>query len=274
VRGDRTLTGGPKRSRLTEEELNAKLANMRSKNETLQAQHARAEADQASFEAREAIAAKQNAQKKKQVAERQKADRQNRQQMMGERERNRQRKLDALSGREWDVEKEEGFSGTGEERRRGAARGAYGGVVRDDNRPAAAETVGDDFTIRGTAETEDAPSTPSQRGRGRGRGRGGRSGRGGRGEHHGAGTPATKKEEQHPPQASDFPDLPLAPKATPKDADGPRKLDFPIKTKVNDVKAAEQASGPDRPGVKKQESFGLPSPAAAGSSWADQVEGS
>lgn len=269
VRGDRTLTGGPKRSRLTEEELSAKLAAMRSKNETLQAEHAKAEADQASFEAREAEAAKQTAARKKHQAERQKVDRQNRQQMMGEREQNRQRKLGALHGREWDAEKEEGFSGTGEERRRGAARGAHGGVVRD-SRPAPADNSPDDFNIRGTAEGDDTRDAHTQRGRGRGRGRGGRGGRGGRSDHQGG--PPAKKDDQRPPQASDFPDLPQAATSAPKDTEAPKKLDFPIKTKVNDVKNSEQA--PDRPGVKKQESFGLGSPTAAGGSWADQVEGS
>lgn len=187
--------------------------------------------------------------------------------MMGERERNRQRKLDALKGREWDVEKEGGFEGTGEERRRGAARGAYGGVAPSP-RPADNEWANTGEEVA----ADDAPSTPSHRGRGRGgRGaRGGRGGRGGRGDHQTTG-PRNKKEEQALPSASDFPDLPPAPIA-PKEseAQAPKKLDFPIKTKTSEVKASDEP----RPGVKKQESFGLPSPMGAGKSWADQVEGS
>ncbi|KAF2117371.1 hypothetical protein BDV96DRAFT_571966 [Lophiotrema nucula] len=261
VRGDRTLTGGAKRTRLTEDELNAKLASMRLKNSALAEQHARAEADLANFEAREALLAQQDKEKRKQASERQKADRQNRQQMMGERERNRQRKLDAQQGREWDLEKEEGFSGTGEERRRGAARGAHGGVAPSPRPPvAAAEGWGD--------ASEDAPSTPSQRGRGRGRGRGGRSARGGRGDHH---TQNTHTEDQAPPSASDFPDLPSSTSKETKTTDGPKKLDFPIKGKaVSDIKTAAAETEP-RPGVKKQESFGL-SPLGPGKSWADQVD--
>ena len=47
VRGDRTLTGGSKRTRLTEAELTQKLASMRDKNVALASAHARAQADAA-----------------------------------------------------------------------------------------------------------------------------------------------------------------------------------------------------------------------------------
>lgn len=292
VRGDRTLTGGPKRARLTEEELAAKLATMRSKNEAIAAAHARAEADRANSEAREAIAAQQTAERKRQQveqaaerrrqqAEKQKMERQNRQAMMGERERNRQRKLDALAGREWDNEKEDGFAGTGEERRRGAARGAYGGVAPMPRAPAGAdegagyggggsedwghqkyEGYGDDYHYGGRG------------GRGgRGRGRGGRGGRGGaRGgaefQIHGA----AKQQEQHPPTASDFPELPGASKPPPEPTT-PKKLDFPIHLKTNSPEGKDAGAGDaERPGLKTQDSFGLPA-VGAGKSWADQVEG-
>lgn len=272
VRGDRTLTGGPKRARLTEDELNAKMASMRAKNDALQAAHTRAETDAANFEAREALAAKQTAERRKQLVERQKEDRKNRQQMMGERERNRQRKLEASKGREWDFEKEEGFSGTGEERRRGAARGAHGGVTPS-SRPAPATGDGnaDNYGAESTpAGAEDAPSTPSfrDRGRGRGRGRGGRGSRGGRGDHAQTSTPHKKAEEQLPPTAADFPSLPQSSTPANQSTSPPKNLSFPLRTKTEAVKDSE----PDRPGVKKQDSFGLPSPAGAGKSWADQVE--
>ncbi|KAF1832492.1 hypothetical protein BDW02DRAFT_590383 [Decorospora gaudefroyi] len=238
VRGDRTLTGGAARTRLTEEELNAKLANMRIKSEARQSAHARAEADKGSFEAREAVMQKQDVERKKALAEKQKAERQSRQQMMGEREKNRQRKLNAQQGREWDFEKEDGFSGTGEERRRGATRGAHGGI-------APARTVDSGFAGDDTQE----PTTQSYRGRGRGRG--GRGVRGGRGDFDGSGPrPAEQKKHQDvPPSASDFPELPSA------------------KGKTAELKQNE----PDRPAIQKQDSFGLPSPMEKGRSWADEV---
>ncbi|KAF2802296.1 uncharacterized protein BDZ99DRAFT_207791 [Mytilinidion resinicola] len=274
VRGDRSGTGGVKRTKLTEAELSARLASISLKNSLRTAAHARAEADLASFEAREAQAAHHNAEKRKQLQQRQKADRQNRAQMMGERERNAQRKLQAMGGREWDLEKEEGFGGTGEEKRGAARRGAFGGVVG--GVPAARE--------EGAGE-EEAPSTPSHRGgerggRGRGRGRGGRGGRGDAANStpHAAHTPKAQK----PPGAEDFPDLPVKEKKAEDQAeDKPKILDFPIKGKatkldtsvVAETKESKETVASPRPGqLKQQESFGLPSP-AAGRSWADQVEG-
>jgi hypothetical protein len=233
VRGDRTLTGGPAHKRLTEDELNAKLANMRIKNEARQSAYARAEADKGNFEAREAVMQKQDVERKKAQAEKQKAERQNRQQLMGEREKNRQRKLNAQGGREWDFEKEEGFSGTGEERRRGATRGAHGGI-------APSRAVDNGYA------GDDIQEPVSQFQRGRGRGRGGRGGRGRRGEFDGSGPPPAeqKKREDIPPSASDFPELPST------------------KGKTVDIKQNE---------TEKQDSFGLPSPMEKGRSWADEV---
>ena len=267
VRGDRTLTGGNKRTRMTEEQLNAKLASMRSKNEALQTAHARAEADQANFEAREAVLKQQEVERKRLQAEKQKADRQNRQQMMGEREKNRQRKLNAQQGREWDFQKEDGFDGTGEERRRGAQRGAHGGVASSRHAVPSA-----DFH-------EETHESHSQRGGGRGRGRGGRGGRGGHASssrpdgRHGA------ESHQHPPTTADFPELPSAAQAASKSADAPKTLDFPIKGAAETKTAAKPETkldtsteaAPERPGISKQDSFGLPSPMAKGQSWADDV---
>jgi hypothetical protein len=266
VRGDRRLTGGPSRTRLTPSELTAKLASMSAKNSALAEAHARAEADAAQFASREAEASKKTEEEKRILKQRQKMDRQNRQQMMGERERNRLRKLEAQGGREWDLEKEDGFSGTGEERRRGAARGLHGGIAPD-----RAPKRADEW---GAGESEDPVSQSAQRGRGRGRGRGGRGPRGGRGDHNTTSHTDAKSQPQHPPTASDFPDLPSAqPKSlstsTPTDTEAPKKLDFPIKGAATSLKTSELE---ERPTVKKQESFGLPSPVTG--SWADQVEGS
>jgi ribosomal protein L15 len=104
--------------------------------------------------------------------------------------------------------------------------------------------------------------------RGRGRGRAGRGDRGGRGDHQGG---ARKEHKaQQPPSASDFPELPSTSTVAPaKDTEAPKKLDFPIRTKTDDIKDIE----PNQTGIKKQESFGLPSP-MAGKSWADQVDDS
>lgn len=263
VRGDRTLTGGNKRTRMTDEQLNAKLASMRSKNEALQSAHARAEADQANFEAREAQLKQQELERKRIAAEKQKADRQNRQQMMGEREKNRQRKLNALQGREWDFQKEDGFDGTGEERRRGATRGAHGGMA----------------TSRYATETDEGENV-QQRGGGRGRGRG----RGGRGSsaprEGGREQRESRQAEQRPPTTADFPELPTA--AAAKGGEAPRTLDFPIrgaaerkdaeKEEVKEEKPEtklEKSAEAERPTLSKADSFGLPSPMAKGQSWAD-----
>ncbi|KAH4209735.1 hypothetical protein HBI95_080040 [Parastagonospora nodorum] len=127
VRGDRTLTGGPARTRLTEAQLSAKLASMRSKNEALQTAHARAEADLANFEAREAVLKKKDVERKKVLAEKQKAERQNRQQMMGEREKNRLRKLNAQGGEEEGGGEGRTWRDCGVETRGGAGVGGAGG---------------------------------------------------------------------------------------------------------------------------------------------------
>lgn len=100
VRGDRQATGGIRKPKLTEEELAEKMARIHIKNASLTAAHARAEADAASFAERE--------QQAKTLAEqRRKEERRDRQQLMGEREKNRLRKLKAMTGREWDAEKQE-----------------------------------------------------------------------------------------------------------------------------------------------------------------------
>lgn len=100
VRGDRLVAGGIRKPKLTEEELAEKMARIQIKNVSLTAAHARAEADAASFAEREQQA-------KTLADQRRKEERRDRQQMMGEREKNRLRKLKAMTGREWDAEKQE-----------------------------------------------------------------------------------------------------------------------------------------------------------------------
>lgn len=105
VRGDRQATGGVKKPKLSEKELEEKLASMQIKNASIAAAHARAEADAASFAERE--------QQAKHIADqKRKEELRDRQQMMNEREKNRQRKLKAMTGREWngDAASPEAFS--------------------------------------------------------------------------------------------------------------------------------------------------------------------
>ncbi|PVI02824.1 hypothetical protein DM02DRAFT_640984 [Periconia macrospinosa] len=276
VRGDRTLTGGTPRTRLTEEELTAKLALMQSKNKSREAAHAREQADAAKFEASQAIAAKQDKERRKQQAEKQKVERQNRQQMMGERERNRQRKLEA-KGRAWDEEKEEGFVGTGEEKRRGAARGMHGAVA-----PSPKPSTGEETADLTTHDDDAGPaprSHPGGRGRGGRGGRGGGGGRGGRDNHSTTNTNNKQQQQQTPPTAADFPDLPPSTSAAPSTtATAPKKIDLPLQTKTaaGDLKTEDGAAEKSPQPIKKTESFGLTplSPSGAGRSWADQVENS
>lgn len=202
---------------------------------------------------------------------------------MGEREKNRQRKLNAQGGREWDLEKEEGFDGTGEERRRGAARGAHGGVAgvprgAQEGRELFDDGEGDGGSYRG----------------GRGRGRGGRGGRGGAGRgdfHDGRAGPSHSSQQPQPPKKEDFPSLPASTAPSAPSSSGPRIQEFKIKgqgdntvapPKNEDIRKHDpelkreieqpaepkQPAEPVRPEVKKMESFGL-EPLPKGQSWAD-----
>lgn len=192
VRGDRSRTGGLKQTKLTEDELTARMSAIKLKNVNLEAAHARAEADQASFHAHEAEA-----------QEKRKQERQNRQQMMGEREKNRLRKLKAVGGREWDAEKgPEHAAGNEQDGRSQFRRGAYGGIVGS-NRAGAQERADES-----TAELEEqAQARPGFREGGRGRGRG--RGRGGAdGVRSDRQTIQRKVDtEQQAPNAADFPPL-------------------------------------------------------------------
>jgi hypothetical protein len=187
VRGDRQATGGVRKPKLTEEELAEKLASMQIKNASITAAHARAEADAASFAEREQQA-------KKDAELKRKEERKDRQQMMGEREKNRQRKLKAMTGREWDAEKDEDdFGKGGKFDKRGAPQGEAGLSMRLQILSLTRTST--------TAEKDthtDGREYIYQEGRGeRGRGRGGaRGGRGGR--------PA----EPTVPKQEDFPALP------------------------------------------------------------------
>ncbi|KIV98808.1 uncharacterized protein PV09_08963 [Verruconis gallopava] len=278
VRGDRSLTGGPAKKKLTEDELNAKLAAMSLKNKALTEAHEKAQADQDAFAEREKIA-----------AEKRRIERLERQALMGEREKNRQRKLQVMSGREWDAGKnEDDFKDEG----RRARRGAHGGIAGTRHAaPVGGEGDGD---VPNGGDGAQRDGHEGSRGRGRGRGGRGR----GRGDHHNHhhhhSTPHKKDVQQSVPTSADFPELPSA--APPPKTDGglPRDLEFPLKKKAattetparidttphkngaaataeeNTTKAAA-AQGESRPQLDKQTSFGF-SPAAEKRSWADQMD--
>ncbi|KAJ9667391.1 hypothetical protein H2201_002592 [Coniosporium apollinis] len=251
VRGDRTATGGLPRAKLSEAELAAKMAAISLKNASLTAAHERAEADLATFEKREKEASERAAQ----VA---RVEKMKRRAMEGEREANRMRKLKAVGGREWDLEKEEGFVGLGPERARGG-RGRGGGYrdveppvgfaqappvhVREDDPIMRWDDGGLPFCGRGRGNFHTDKGRP-ERGRGRG-GRGGGAGRGmGRGD--GPALAQSKHAPQSPPTPAQFPDLP-APKAkaAPQEVKPATKLEFPIKPAKK--QAADEKDGSKTP---------------------------
>ncbi|KAL9084893.1 MAG: hypothetical protein Q9165_007846 [Trypethelium subeluteriae] len=273
VRGDRTLTGGVQKPKLSEKELTERMQQISLKNSSLLEAYARAEADAASFAEREA-------RNTAQAAQRRKVDRVNRQQMMGERERNRQRKLDALGVREWDMEKkEEDFSGRDSTRGSGSRRGMHGGI---------GGVTRSDYSVdnKNRPDLEDGGSF-------RGRGRGGRgrygSRRGGfqRGD-------SNKANEQMIPTEADFPELP--PGVKPTESGSVSKLALPGHSKF-DGETKEQLSTPSTDkasgdegqakangiasndgntttdsGLVADQGDPLKSPTEGQRSWADQVE--
>ena len=274
VRGDRTLTGGVHKPKLSEEELTERMQQISLKNSSLLAAHARAEADAASFAQREARNTAQAAQRKK-------VDRVNRQQMMGEREKNRQRKLDALGGREWDMEKkEEDYSGMDSIRGSGNRRGMHGGV---------GGVARSDFTpeIKNRQDLEDGGENF------RGRGRGGRGKYGARRGGIQQDAP-NKSNERIIPTEADFPELP--PGVKPVDSGPASKLSFPsiakdssenkgqsaqrdsegaqsngAETQTNGTFSTTLDSGRS-PGIGAEKEGQLKSPTEGQRSWADQVE--
>jgi hypothetical protein len=218
VRGDRSQTGGPTRSKLTEQELSEKMAAAKQRSQDLAAAHARAQADKESFDERERVARvrRENEEKRRRELE-------------GERESNRQRKMAGLAkggGREWDQGKVEQGGSEWEERARERQRG---------------REEGDDLQ---EYMWQDG-------GRGRGRGRGGRGrgrGRGdrgrGRGEFSNGGSQRLDVGVEQ-----DFPALPSGPK--PSDAPAPPRAMKPMDESTAKVASwADQVEIEDHQGVK------------------------
>lgn len=200
VRGDRHLTGGLAKPKLTEEELSAKLAAAKLNSAKRAEAHRLAEADEADFQAREA---------KAQVRRREEG--RARRVMDMEREQNRIRKLGAQGGREWDEGKEDATKSY--DRGRGNRRGMNGGInVQRGGR--ARGLYEDGLPNQGWGEQD--PNDFRGRGRGRGSGRG--PGRGKRDSGRGGFQMSNQVSEQRPPDPEqDFPALPPSkPKSEPK----------------------------------------------------------
>jgi hypothetical protein len=205
VRGDRSGTGGVRKAKLTEDELTAKMEEMKVKNAALNAAHARSRADEESFRAREELASKKRAEER---AAQGRID--------GERKVAQERKLKAMGVREWDRDKDERDFAGAQPERRGLRGDGDGGL-----------------SVRGAG-----------RGRGRGgRGRGGGfAAAAGRTEGEGpvARLPAGPAAAALPKPA-DFPELPAA-QVPAKDAKPPAKLEFPLKTAAAKKPEGEQAA--------------------------------
>lgn len=134
--------------------------------------------------------------------------------MDSERERNRQRKLNAVTGREWDSQKqEEDYNGS--RGGRGNFRGMHGGVtgqvrrgLEDSRWATAPEETPSDEPSESHSHHHHHNHSP------RGRGRGGRRGGRGRGGHRGHDEGAPPQRQQEKPAApalnsqAEFPALP------------------------------------------------------------------
>ncbi|KAI9893974.1 MAG: hypothetical protein M1814_004744 [Vezdaea aestivalis] len=183
VRGDRSATGGIRKAKFTEEELEAKFASMKIKNAAAEEAHRRQQADEDLFRQRE-----------QEEATKRLEERQNRREMDREREKNRARKLKAVGGREWDAEKKADDHADRGGRSSEFRRGAYGGIINDQAGNEQGENTGQFSAVRG--------ARGGRGGRGRGRGRG-------RGQQDQAPSERTPYVNTGPPTAaSDFPPLP------------------------------------------------------------------
>ena len=185
VRGDRSATGGPPVTKLTEAQLTEKMAKMAILNAQKAEKFRLSEADSAAFLQQEAEMAKKRVEEQK-----------NARAMDMERAKNRERKLKAQGGREWDSEKQESdLVDRTKARTSEYVRGNHGGVIRGG-------LAGSRYaTADGTNESESGSNGRQRDYEPRGRGRGGRGRGGGRG-----GKTATPTV----PTAEDFPSLPGA----------------------------------------------------------------
>ncbi|KAL9098359.1 MAG: hypothetical protein Q9163_005972 [Psora crenata] len=216
VRGDRHLTGGLAKPKLTEEELSAKLAAARLNNERRAEAHRLAEADEASFQQREA---KANMRRREEGRARRVMDM--------ERERNRVRKLKGMDGREWDEGKEE---------QSGDKSGQHWRDLNGGVRSGGGRVSG---YYRGRGDNIGADQRRGGHGS-RGRGRGGR-GRGD-GQHGSVEQRPIKVEQRVPDPQQDFP--PLAQTIRPQKSHPlpPDKVEESLKMKAGELSWADQVT--------------------------------
>ena len=239
VRGDRSTTGGITKSKLTEDELNAKMEAIKLKNTALEEAHARQKADEESFQASEAAA-----------EHRQKQERLDRQAMLNEREKIAQRKMKALGGRDWDASKDEAAIVDRPHRR--PMRGAHGGVVKDVHTQSA-PTQNEDV--------QDVTNNESYSGRGRLRGSRGRNRTNGRGGRQGTKLSRPNDPTQTVPTAQDFPTLQPTGEAL---SEG--------KPSVKAANKIDTSDGHDRPAPSRVDSLGvIVTPGGESKSWAEQM---
>ncbi|RPA96735.1 hypothetical protein L873DRAFT_1214081 [Choiromyces venosus 120613-1] len=233
---DRTLSGGIKKPKLTEDELAARLERVKLNNQRLIERRRKAEEDESSFQVAEE--ARKQADVHKRMADRKKraeADR-NRKELDDEREKNRQRKLKAVQTREWDSTKtEEDYNPRS--RSSGFRRGAHGAVATAGTPPRGAPSgprAGVNSPAKATAAV--AQEWPELQGGGGGKQKGGAKGE-------------VKKEDGE-----------VKPE---------KKLEEEVKT---EAKEEDQKRNPtiDTTATKGKPAF--LSPAIGGSSWAEQVE--
>ena len=234
VRGDRTLTGGTLKPKLTEDELSARMAAAKLNNAKRAEAHRLAEADEANFQQREAQASQKR--KEEGVARRM---------MNQEREKNRMRKLGAQGGREWDEGKAEQIPDRGPQYR----RGAHGGVAYDNSSPRG------EYQDRKFNESREGKEGFGPRGRGRGRGDRGRGSRG-----RGGFTPNSAAQQAAPDPVNDFPALPTASKKQEPTMGPPSASPTPTR---NELPTQQPPAGNVSQNLQ---------PAAGSESWADQVD--
>ena len=224
-------SGANPRTKLTDDELTAKLAQMRILNAEKARQFERAEQDERSHAEAYAKGMEEARRRRQQDEERRKRGEEDRKRMEDEREKNRERKLKAMGMKEggWD----EGKEAVPEEERR-VFRGANGGVR-------GARMVGLAGSRFANAQDPEPPTdgfVGDGRPRGRGRGRGASRGRGGRGgfagERNGNGAPpanASSLNSKAKPSltTTDFPALPVSENKPAKEVEPIPKIEIPIR---------------------------------------------
>jgi hypothetical protein len=202
----RLSSGANPRTKLSDNELAAKMAQMRilAAEKTRQFEQAEQDRDaHATAYAREMEAARL---RRAEEAERRRRGEDERRRMNDERERNRERKLKAMGAKEggWDEGKEEV-----EERGRGGFRGAYGGV-RGGRGGLGASRFSERDEEGDTEQYIWRDDRDKGRGRGRGRGeyagRGARGGRGGKNYNVGG----SHRDRDGPVESAHFPALPAS----------------------------------------------------------------